>query len=166
MAVNPTPNVPQRGKVSTSMYVRAARPDVIQANRNELDRSQIATLFFEQMAGTEILLTSRQYLVNGINVEYTPFSDLRDISIEFSSNKIIPLPASSQEAFVGFAIDFQSHIPTTGSGPNDEYLYIDDSTGDLIIEVDNILDDEEVEVEIFAAPTVYADTVYNDIGES
>jgi hypothetical protein len=166
VAVNPTPDTPQpRGAVSTNMYVLTARPDIIQANQNDFDRSTIATAFFESMAGTEILLTSRTDLVTGINVQYVPFSDMKTIVGEFDTKRLIVLPESSEQTFSSFAISFQSHVPQKGSGPNETYLYIDDATGDLVIEVDNVADNEEVEVEFFSNPTINADTVYNDIGE-
>ena len=170
MTVNAHPEIPKsnsapRGRVSTSNYTLTARPDVIQVGPNQFDRSYIATAFFEQMAGTEILLSARTDLVTGINIRYTPFSDIASIVESSSSRALIPLPESTEKIFSSFGINFQPYVPEVGTGPNGEYLYIDDATGDLVIEVDNIKGDEEVEVEILTVDTIYADTVYNDIGE-
>jgi hypothetical protein len=44
--------------------------------------------------------------------------------------------------------------------PNCKYVYIDPITGDLIINLINIKENEQVEVQILTSGDVFSDTIY------
>jgi hypothetical protein len=51
-------------------------------------------------------------------------------------------------------------LPVEGTGPNGEIVYIDDITGNLIINVLDIENDEQVDVQIIDEGQVFNDTMY------
>ena len=60
-----------------------------------------------------------------------------------------------EKYFANFAIKLEEKIPLVGNGPNGSNVYIDQTTGDLVIEGININKDELFEVELSLNGTIY-----------
>jgi hypothetical protein len=117
-------------------------------------------LIFENIGGQELINIARNDLVNGQNVIYQPIKNLTNLYLQYNPQNILGLQNVDIDYFKKFPILLSSKIPTCGTGPNCEYVYIDSNTGDLVINVVNLLPDERVEVEIFNAGTILSDTIY------
>ena len=62
---------------------------------------------------------------------------------------------TSDKYFEGYTIKLEEKIPYSGNGTYGENIYIEPETGDLIIELVNIYDNEQVESEISINGTIY-----------
>jgi alpha-L-arabinofuranosidase len=77
-----------------------------------------------------------------------------------NSKNIISLENTSETFFNNFPIKLDTHIPNVGTGPAGDYVYIDQTTGNLIINVINMQADEQVEVQIMVSGNLLDDTIY------
>ena len=66
----------------------------------------------------------------------------------------------SESYFKKFPIQLDKRIPKLGTGPNNETIYIDPNTGDLVINVVGLEQDEQVEVQILNSGNLFNDTIY------
>lgn len=142
--------------------VKIATPDLILENNEQVAIDVMTDLIFEDIGGQEIITIARNDLVNGQNIVYTPIKNLLDINFQYNSKNIMPLENTSETFFNNFPIKFEAHVPDVGNGPNGEYVYIDEQTGNLIINVVNMATDEQVEVQILSAGDLLDDTIYED----
>jgi hypothetical protein len=182
MPIQPTPPSPAPLPNSKKQdSVKVATPDLlISTTSKNLSIDTMADMIFQEIGGHEIISISRNDLVNGRNISYQLVRNLEDINIEYNSNNILPVPGGSEDYFNSFPIRFNEHIPTVifvngeyrylenplfGPGLNSQTVYIEEETGDLIIDLVNIKDNHQVEVEIVNKATIEDDTIYN-IGES
>ena len=51
-------------------------------------------------------------------------------------------------------------IPEVGTGPNGEIVYIDQETGDIVVNVINMAAEEQVEIQILNSGDLLNDTIY------
>lgn len=161
--VSPTPNVPETSKISPATdAVKIARPDIMLVNNESLPIELMTDLIFEDIGGQEIINIIRNDMVNGQNVIYRPIRNLSDINSQYNSNNIINLENTSDSYFKNFPIKLETHIPLEGTGPAPEYpiVYLDESSGNLVINVINMANDEQVEVQIVTRGSVLNDTIY------
>lgn len=186
MAVEPTPPIP--APIPTTVKpnsVKVATPDLmIQQNPNMVPVDTMTEMIFQEIGGHEIISISRNDLVNGRNISYQLIRNLEDINIEYNAQNILPVPGGSNDYFNSFPIRFNEHIPTVISqevggvivyyylenpayspGANGQAVYIEEETGDLIIDLINMKDGYQVEVEVLTKATIEDDTIYN-IGEN
>jgi hypothetical protein len=167
MAGQALPNLPPyRGSPRVYEAVKVATPDLfVPLTETPTSIDAMADMIFQDIGGQEIITVSRNDLVNGQNASYQLISNLRDISLEYSSYTIIPNQNGSDSIFDNNPIRFNAHLiePGEGTGPNGETVYVDDETGNLIVNVKNLASDERVEIEVFTSVAVRADTVYTDI---
>jgi hypothetical protein len=54
-------------------------------------------------------------------------------------------------------------LPNSGTGPNGETVYIDPTTGDLVINVSSLEPDEQVDVEILDSGEILNGTIYGEV---
>lgn len=159
--INATPNSPEPVASSNgSNYVRIADPDVIVFDDAAVPIEVMTDLIFENVGGQEIINISRNDLVNGQNVIYRPIKNLEDIYVRYNSGNIVPLQEASDEIFRSFPIKYVNHVPEEGNGPAGSYVYIEPTTGNLIIEAVNFARGEQVEVEVVNTVTSFDDTIY------
>lgn len=161
--VSPTPNVPETSKISPATdAIKIARPDIMLVNNESLPIELMTDLIFEDIGGQEIINIIRNDMVNGQNVIYRPIRNLSDINSQYNSNNIINLENTSDSYFKNFPIKLETHIPLEGTGPAPEYpiVYLDESNGNLVINVINMASDEQVEVQIVTRGSVLNDTIY------
>jgi hypothetical protein len=112
-------------------------------------------LIFEDIGGHELLSISRNDIINGQQVSYSPIKNLGLIQQRYNPNNILKLQATSDTYFANFPIKFEEKVPLQGNGPNGTNVYIEESTGDLIIETINMNNDEQIEIQIAINGTIY-----------
>lgn len=159
--VDATPDSPKPVSSSTLWKdVKVADPDVILFDDNEVPIEVITDLTFEEIGGQEIINVARNDLVNGQTVIYKPIKNLQEIYRRYNPGNIIALQKTSKEVFSSFTINLLNHVPEQGLGPNGEIFYLDPDSGDLVINVVNIIRNERVEVELINTVTRFNDTIY------
>lgn len=161
--VNATPEGPET-VASSSLWkdVKPADPDIIQFDNDALPIEVIADLTFEQIGGQEIINVARNDLINGQNVIYRPIKNLQDIYVRYNSKNIIAMQGTFGQIFNNFPINLLDHVPEVGLGPDGDYAYIDPQTGDIVINVVNIVQNEQVEIELVNTVTSFNDTIYTE----
>jgi hypothetical protein len=112
-------------------------------------------LIFENIGGHELINIARNDIVNGQQVSYQPIKNLSSIQQQYNPNNILSLQSTSDKYFANFSIKLENKIPQPGTGPNGAHVYLDNNTGNMIIEAINLEVDEQIEVEITTSGTIY-----------
>jgi len=163
----PTPQTSQQASnLVTKASVKIATPQYVNFDENVLNpitEGDIVNLFFEQVAGHELLILSNKNFVNTKNVEYQPIANISNFKNTYDPKKIIALQDTSDVYFFNFAINLLSRIPDvpSASSTNGTNVYID-SSGNLVIETKNNEPDERIQIEIVSGGTIYSDTLEVD----
>ena len=140
--------------------VKIATPDIIMLQSDKLPIDTMADMVFDDIGGHELISISRSDLINGQNIDYQLIGNLKEINQQFNSMNLVPLPGSSDKYFHSKAIEILDRIPEVGNGLNGEFVYLDQETGDVVIDLVNLAADEQVEVEILSPQTLFNDTMY------
>jgi hypothetical protein len=140
---------------SVTQSIKTATPDIIIFDDETVPIEIMTDLVFEDIGGQELINIGRNDLINGQSVIYQPIKNLGLIQQQYNPNNIISVQDTSDKYFAGFSIKFDSKIPTVGNGPNGENVYLDQNTGDIVIELINVLGDEQVEVQTITSGTIY-----------
>jgi len=140
--------------------VKPATTDIILFKDDTLPIEIMTDLIFENIGGQELINIVRSDLVNGQNILYQPIKNLSSIYFQYNPQNILGLQDIDANYFKQFPINFSSKVPLCGTGPNCSIVYIDESTGDLIINVINLAKDEQVEISIISNGEVLDDTIY------
>jgi hypothetical protein len=155
----PMPSYWSNGKPST----KSATPEKIAISNPTLDPEIMSDLLFENIGGQELINISRNDLINGQDVAYSPIKNLKEVYIQYNPNNIIRLDSTSDTYFKNFAIKLESKLPSYGTGPNGEVVYIDPATGDLVINISSLEPDEQVDVEILDGGEILNGTIYGEV---
>ena len=135
--------------------VKTAPIDTILFDEEAVPIQIMSDLIFENIGGQELINIARNDTVNGQQIIYQPIKNLTQIQQEYNPNNIVALQATSDKYFKNFAIKFETKVPNVGGGPDGEHIYIDPTTGELIVEAINMQEDEQIEVEITTGGTIY-----------
>ena len=170
-----TAAIPKPAKTSTSDSIKIATPDLLIFGEQAVAIEIMTDLIFEDIGGFELATISRHDLVNGQKVVYEPIKNLTDLYLQYNPNNVLRLQ-SADAAFSSLAIILDNYLPKYGNGYdligtnpdltkrvkvyNGKSIYIDQISGDLVINLINIKDNEQVEVEILTAGGTYDDTIY------
>lgn len=155
-----TPNTPNTPTAASRPDIKTATPD-LQIFSDELVPIEIMTdLIFENIGGQELIDISRHDLVNGQDIIYQPIKNVSSVYFSYNPQNMIKLQDTSESYFKNFPIRLGSKIPDEGTGPNKEVVYIDNDTGDLVINVYNMEPYEQVEVQILTSGTLLDGTIY------
>lgn len=156
--IQSTPNipVPVSSLGSSNSGIKAATTDLFVNDRVE-DVGIIEDLLFESVAGQELINIARHDMVNGQTVAYRPIKNLSAIAIQYSPQNLLSLQNPSTTYFNSFPIKLESKIP---EGDTQNVVYIEEGTGDLIINLINMGADERVEVQILTSGDILNDTIY------
>lgn len=130
--------------------------DVVQFSENNVSVEGITAVLFEEIGAIELISIVRRDTVEGQNPYYTLISNLASIKREFDPTSIIARQKPNQSYFDIYAIDLDKKIPDSlylQRNNIDNFFYID-TNGDLVIELDNMLDDEQVELQIAQGGTI------------
>jgi hypothetical protein len=178
MTTSATANIPDPAGSGNSNDVKIATPDLILYNDDVMSIEIMTDLIFEDIGGYELATISRHDLVNGQEVIYSPIKNLTDLYLQYNPNNILSLQ-SSDSFFKSLPLSIFNNLPVCGTGydlipkdgepdktkwtkvPNCESVYIDPITGDLVINLVNIKDDEQVEVQILNSGNVFSDTIHD-----
>ena len=156
-----TPNVPATTPMAKpASDIKVATPDLIILDDQSISIEVMTDLIFENIGGQELIEISRNDIVNGQNILYQPIKNITSLAFQYSPQNLIALQDTDKTYFSGFPINIFYHIPDTGSGPNGESIYIDQNTGNLVIDVINMKKDYQVEVQISSSLTRIDDTIY------
>lgn len=158
--VESTPNLPIPNESTASEGVLSASKDIFIITDESLPIEIMTDLVFEDIGGQEIINISRSDIVNGQNVIYQPIKNLTSLNYQYNPQNIISLQDTSENYFKKFPIQLDKKIPIVGTGENNESIYIDPDTGNLIINVVNLEQDEQIEVQILSNGVVLDDTIY------
>lgn len=154
------PNLPTSTPSTASEGVLAASKDIFIITDESLPIEVMTDLIFEDIGGQEIINISRSDIVNGQNVIYQPIKNLTSLNYQYNPQNIISLQDTSESYFKKFPILLDKKLPVYGTGPNGETVYIDSATGDLVINVIGLENDEQVEVQILNNGALFNDTIY------
>lgn len=150
-------------KISATASVKPATPELIALSNPPLDIDIMAEMIFENIGGQELINISRNDIVNGQDVIYSPIKNLKDLYIQYNPNNIIKLESTSDNYFKNFPIKLEAKLPEYGTGPNGEVVYIDSATGDLVINVSSLEPDEQVDVQILNSGETLNGTIYGGV---
>lgn len=154
-SVSPTPPAIAPVAVIKSLDVKTSDISAILFDDESVSISVMESLVFEDIGGHELLNIARRDTINGQKVIYQPIKNLTDLEQQYNSNNLIRLQGTSDKYFANFPIKLEAKIPVEGSGPNKEYVYINRTTGDLVIDSVNLEPDEQIEIQIAASGTIY-----------
>jgi hypothetical protein len=162
--------------VSDSQYdssanegIKVATPDIILLKEQIVGVDIMADLVFENIGGQEIISIARSDTINGQNVVYQPIKNITSLNYQYSSQNLLPIQKTDKDLFKNFAIDLSKKLPNCGEGfsivdnevvSDCRYIYVDELTGNMVIDLVNILPSEEVQVQSIAAVTILNDTIY------
>jgi hypothetical protein len=141
--------------VAQAVPVKTATPDIILFDDSALPIEVMSDLIFENIGGQELISITRSDIVNGQKISYQPIKNLSSIQQQYNSSNILGLQQTADRFFAGFSIKLEDKIPEIGNGPNGENVYLDSTTGDLIIEFINLNSDEQIETQITVNGTIY-----------
>ena len=158
MTVSPVPQTPSNATVVTAYSpapTKTAPIDTVLFDDQSVSVEIMTDLIFEDIGGHELLSVSRNDIINGQRVSYSPIKNLGLVQQRYNPNNILRLQATSDIYFANFAIKFEEKVPLEGNGVNGTNVYIEEATGDLIIETVNMNNDEQIEVQIAINGTIY-----------
>lgn len=154
------PNTPQIIYSNTSNnIVKIAEPQYILIKEDEVSIEIMNQLIFEDIGSQEIINIDRNDTVFGSNLLHNPISNNDKILQTYNSYTLAPIYQTSQEYFKNFPINYNEKLPSVANGEDGSNIYIDSTTGDLILEFINLESDEQIEVNILNAGTGYYDTI-------
>ena len=180
-SVEATAALPKAVATTTNNSVKIATPDLILLNDDVMSIEIMTDLIFEDIGGYELATISRHDLVNGQKVIYTPIKNLTDLYLQYNPNNVLRLQ-SSDSYFNSLSLSIFDHLPTCGTGydislppnnlnetdknkwiktPNCKSVYIDPISGDLVINLINIKENEQVEVQVLTSGDIFSDTIYD-----
>lgn len=158
--VDANPNLPTIVPSTSSSGVKIPTTDIILYNDETTPIEVMSDLIFENIGGQEIINIARNDIINGQNVIYQPIKNLTNLYFQYNPQNILALQNTSDEYFKKFPIKLENTIPNIGTGPNGETVYIEESTGNIVINVIGLGPDEQVEVEILSNGAIFDDTIY------
>jgi hypothetical protein len=153
-AVPQTPP-PVATPVAPKTTVKTAPIDTVLFNDDSVPIEIMTDLIFENIGGHELINIARNDIVNGQQVSYQPIKNLSSIQQQYNPNNILGIQNTSDKYFANFSIKFENKVPEIGNGPNGSNVYLDSTTGNLVIETINMDNDEQVEIEITLSGILY-----------
>ncbi len=160
MAVEATPTTPASSSAASQSAVKIPTPDLVLFGTAPMPIEVMSDLIFEDIGGIELLSLSRSDMVNGQDILYSPIRNLSSIFFQYNPLNLIAMQGTIQSTFDAFPLKFEQYVPENGNGPDGAIVYIDSTTGDLVINVVNLGSDENVRVEIQVNGTKYNATIY------
>jgi hypothetical protein len=153
--ITPAPAITPTINQSVTQSIKTATPDIILFDDDMLPVNIMLDLVFEDIGGQELINIGRNDIINGQNVTYQPIKNLNLIQQQYNPNNIISIQETSDKYFAGFSIKLESRIPDYDNDPTKQNVYMDPLTGDVVIELVNMLSDDQVEVQMITSGTIY-----------
>lgn len=160
MAVDATANqATATQKIDPKEAIKVASPSLLQLSNPPLSKEAMVEIGFQDIGGHELINISRSDAINGQDIIYSIVKNLKNVLLEYNSNNIIKLQGTSDNYFKNFPIRLEQKLPKDGTGPNKEIVYIEESTGNLIINLVNLEKGEQVDIEIINQGETFDDTI-------
>jgi hypothetical protein len=156
-ALPTTPKVIARAGADSS--VKVSDPQYVLFNDDVVSIETMTNLLFEDIGGEEIINISRNDTVFGANLSYDIIANSGLISKLYNSQNIVSLGSNSYDYFRNFLIQLETKIPNVGSGTNGSNVYMNKTTGELVLEFINLEKDEQIEINILTQFEDYRDTI-------
>lgn len=148
-----------------SAQVKPATPDIIVFDdTTDIDKvEELADLFFQEIGGRELINLTNKDIINSLNPAVGPIGNMFKVNIQYNAQNLVPLFDPSNEIINRFSIKLNDYVPEPGegTGPGGSSIYINDS-GDLVIELINLVNNENIEVQILNGGSVFNDTIYGE----
>ena len=135
-------------KIATPQYV-----DILKKTTFSPDLEGL--LYFEQINGLMLLSLTNNANLNTENVNYQPIINMAEIQRSLNPKSVLALQNTSEKYFLNFHIKLDTKIPSVGNGPSGTNVYIDTSTGNLVIETINLNAGEKIEIQTLQNGTIY-----------
>lgn len=135
--------------------VKTAPIDTVLFNDDQVPIEVMSDLIFEDIGGHELINIARNDIINGQDISYQPIKNLTSVQQQYNPNNILSVQSTSDKYFSNFAIKLENKVPNVGNGPFGSNVYLDTTTGSLIVESINLEADEQIEVEITLSGTIY-----------
>ena len=149
LRINPVFSVRTPVKIATPQYVN------FQNDINAEDADFLKMLYFEQINGSILLSLTNNANLNTESVNYQPIINMAEVQQALDPKNIIGLQNTSDKYFLNFPIKLETKIPNDGNGPSGTNVYINFSTGNLVIESINLNPGEKIEIETLQNGTIY-----------
>lgn len=141
----PAPLLPNFVPMSYSNNnIKVAPSDIIKFDDSAVNVAQMQDLLFEDIGSTELANISRTDLIDGQNTIYSPIKNLSSVRREFNPNNVVAT-AYNADFFTRFGIDLIAR------GMYEPYF---NENGDLVIEIETVLEGEEIQVEVLSNGTI------------
>jgi hypothetical protein len=163
--VSPTPDVPAVVSSNAGAGVKAATPDLFVYSQVD-DPGILEDLLFEDLAGQELINIARHDTINGQTVVYRPIKNVSSIALKYSPQNLLSLQNPSNAYFNNFPIKLQDRVPEIQDLRNflnnqaANIVMLDSQTGDLIIHVIDMDEDERIEIQVLSSGDLRDDTIY------
>ena len=140
----PAPILPKFNPMtSNSNNFKVAPSDIIQFDDSSIEIALITDLLFEDIGATELANISRSDLIDGIDVVYAPIINLPVIRREYDPINIIGGYRSDYFSRFGINLSFRDVV--------EPYF---DNSGNLIIEIGVVEDNEDIQVQVLTNGTI------------
>jgi len=149
------------GRSAQTNSTKVAVPNAVDELNDPIAYEAMFEIIFQDIGGQELINISRADAINGQNIMYSIVKNLKNIMLEYNSNNIIKLGGTSDVLFKNFSIKLEDKIPKYGSGSNGSIVYLEPGSGNLIIDLVNLEDEEQVEIEIINQGGYFDDTITN-----
>lgn len=135
--------------------VKSATPQYIIFDQETTPIEIMTDLIFENIGGQELLEITRHDTITGDFIPSQLIKNIGRLNQVYDPKNIINLQNTSDRYFSNFSIKLNNKIPNVGNGTNGSNIYIEEDTGDIIIELIDMAVDEQVEVQISIDGTIY-----------
>ena len=145
------------GSTPTKPSVKIATPQYVNF-QDDISRESpdfLKMLYFEQINGAMLLSLTNNANLNTESINYQPIIDMAEIQKALDPKGILALQNTSDKYFLNFPIKLETKIPNYGNGPSESNVYINFSTGNLVIESINLNPGEKIEIETLQNGTIY-----------
>lgn len=143
------PAIPKKksGDISAKQKVKVATSNLFITEQVIDKTDQMADAIIEDIGGQEIINITRNDLLNGQNVTYNVIENLESTQRQFNPNELIKLQSTSADFFDTFTLNIDNFTPNYGTGNGGEIVYVDENSGEVIINTINLSNNLVLEVE-------------------
>lgn len=149
------------GRSTQTNSTKVAVPNAVDELNDPIAYEAMVEIIFQDIGGQELINISRADAINGQNIMYSIVKNLKNLMLEYNSNNIIKLGGTSDVLFKNFSIRLEDRLPKYGLGPNGTNVYVEDGTGNIVVNLVSIEDEEQVEIEIINQGGYFDDTITN-----
>ena len=162
--VDATPNIPAAAATSLGNSVKPATPDLIQFNDADIPIEYMTDLLFESVGGQEIISISRNDIVNGQQIKYSPIKNISQVGVNYNPQNIFSITDTTSSYFNNYSINFDEKVPEVGpeevANQVKEVVYVDETNGDIVVNVINMRTGEQVEINVVNSVNQVSDILY------